>query len=72
MPIKKADKIRKAAEQIADIIEEHLQELTPAEREARWRAFEKVVPGGGVRRARDGGRLQTGAAALGARRHATS
>ena len=72
MPTKKPDKIRRAAEQIAAVIEAHLSKLTPAEREARWRSFEKVTSRAGVRRARGGGRSQTQASRLVARGRAQS
>lgn len=67
MVAKKTDKIRKATAEIADIIEAHLAKLTPSQREARWRAFEKVTARAGVRRAKGAGRPQTPAIRLSAR-----
>ena len=44
--------IRKAALQIAEIIEAHLAKLPAEEREARQRAFRKAVARVGARRAK--------------------
>jgi len=56
MSSQKTVRIRRAARQIADIIEAALARLSPAEREARWRTFEKVTAEARIRRATRGAR----------------